>query len=279
MATETTITSPTAWSPDLQAIAPADAVPAALILSTSTVAGNIEGDAPAVRAMYVDDAAATFVAEGAVIPEADPDLAEALVYTGKVSQLIRLSREQWLQPNAQTLLADSVRRAVTRAGDLAYLAQVAPTAPAVTPPAGLLNVAGITPGGEVAANLDGLIDLLATLAGAGGNPTDIVVDPVAWASMRKLKTATGSAQTLLGAGVTDALPMLLGLPVRVTNALPAGTGMVLDKNAVVSAVGPVQVATSADAYFASDSIGLRCTWRFGATVVHPDRVGTFTVAA
>jgi len=31
------------------------------------------------------------------------------------------------------------------------------------------------------------------------------------------------------------------------------------------------------AYFANDSIGLRCTWRFGQNVVRPARIGKFTV--
>lgn len=132
MVTQITPTSAKAWSPDLTAVAPRDAVPDALVLLTSTVAGRVEGDEPAIRVMFVDDAAATFVAEGAPIPEADPDLAETLVYTGKVSQLLRLSREQFVQPNAQQLLAESVRRAVTKAANTAYIAQAAPVAPAVT---------------------------------------------------------------------------------------------------------------------------------------------------
>src|SRR4051812_6013844 len=105
MATQTTVTSAKAWSPDLTAVAPQLAVPDALVLATSTVAGSVEGDEPAVRCQYVDDASAGFVAEGAVISEAAPNLAEVLVYTGKVAQLIRLSREQWVQPNAAALLS------------------------------------------------------------------------------------------------------------------------------------------------------------------------------
>src|SRR4051794_33373793 len=130
--TETTVTSAKAWSPDLTAVAPDIAVPDALILKTSTVAGNVEGDAPAVRVQYIDDATAGFVAEGAAISESDPNLSEALVYTGKVAQLIRLSREQWSQPNAAELLSRSVARAVTRAANVAYIAQAAPTGGAVT---------------------------------------------------------------------------------------------------------------------------------------------------
>lgn len=279
MATETTVTSAKAWSPDLQAIAPRDAVPDALILQTSTVAGSVEGDEPAVRVMFVDDAAAGFAAEGTAIPEADPDLAETLVHTGKVSQLIRLSREQFNQPNAQELLAESVRRAVTTAANVAYVAQAAPVAPATTPPAGLLNVAGVVDGGDVDASLDALIDLQATLAGNGGTVSHMILSPTAWAELRKFKTGTGSNASLIGAGTADAQRMLLDVPVLISPAVPTGTGLMVDKAAVVSAVGPVMVAQSEHVYFANDSIGLRCTWRIGANAVHADRIGKFTVNA
>lgn len=279
MATETTITSAKAWSPDVTAVAPADALPEALILLTSTVVGSIEGDEPAVRVQYVDDASAGFVAEGADIGEADPDLAETLVYTGKVAQLVKLSREQMAQDGADDLLSASVRRAVTRAANIAYARQIAPTAPATTPPAGLVNVAGVLDGGAVAADLDALVDLQAAIASNDGNASHIVLSPTAWASLRKFKTAADSALSLLGAGTEDTVPSLLNLPVIVSNALAAGSGLMVDQTAVVSAVGAVLVAQSEHAYFGSDSIALRCTWRFGQNVVRPDRVGTFTVTA
>ena len=60
---------------------------------------------------------------------------------------------------------------------------------------------------------------------------------------------------------------------------PLNLSLVIDRSAVVSAVGDVQVATSSDVYFASDSVGLRCTFRFGATIVRPDRVASFGVTA
>jgi HK97 family phage major capsid protein len=277
MATETTLTSAGGWSPDVRAIAPQVAIPEALILQTSTVAGSIEGDAPAVRVTYVDDADADFVAEGGDIPEADPDLAEVLVFTGKVAQLIRLSREQWVQDSASGLLSKSVARAVTKRANRAYLAQVAPTTPAVTPPAGLLNVSGIVNGGAVATNLDALVDLVATLEDNDGTPSHWILSSTAWAKLRKLKTGTGLASALLGAGTSDTVKMLLDLPVLTTPAMTANTGMLVDKNAIVSAVGSVMVAQSEHAFFTSDSIALRCTWRFGQNVVKPNRIGKFTV--
>jgi len=279
MATETTVTSANAWSPDQHSFAASEVIPDALILATSTVAGRIEGDAPAVRVAYVDDAAATFTAEGAPIPEADPALSEVLVYTGKVSQLVRLSREQWQQEGVPLQLSESVRRAVTTAANTAYIAQAAPVGPAVTPPAGLINIAGIVNGGAVATSLDKLVDAFATIEGNGGTPSHILLSPTAWASLRKFKTGTGSAQNLLGAGMNDSARMLLGVPLLVTSALAAGSGLVVDRTAIASAVGPVMVAQSEHVYFAADSIALRCTFRFGANVVRPNRIAKFTVTA
>ncbi|WGJ86080.1 phage major capsid protein [Gordonia sp. SMJS1] len=279
MAIATTKTSADAWSPDITAVAPTDAVPDALILHTSTVAGEIEGDAPLVRVQYVDDADASFTAEGELITEDDPGLSERVVPTGKVAQLIKLSREQWAQPNASDLLSASVTRAVTKAGNAAYINQVAPTSPAVTPPAGLLNIPGIVNGGAVDADLDGLVDLLALLATNDATASHIVVSPTAWASLRKFKTGVDYNTSLLGTGATDAQRFLLDLPVIVTPAAPADTGLVIDNTAVVSAVGPVMVATSEHAFFGADSIAVRCTWRFGANVVKPNRIGKFTVTA
>jgi HK97 family phage major capsid protein len=277
MATATTSTSATAWSPDISTFNPGDAVPDALVLLTSTVAGEVEGDAPAVRVAYVDDAEAGFVAEGADITPSDPDLNEVLVHTGKISQLVKLSREQWGQPNSAGLLSASVARAVTKAANIAYLAQVAPTSPAVTPPAGLLNVAGIETGTAVASDLDNLVDLIATLQANGATPSHIVIDPVGWASIAKLKLGTDYNAPLLGAGTADTVRMLLGLPVIVTPAMTASTGLVIDSTAVLSAVGTVMVATSEHFYFGGDNIALRATWRFGQNVIRPDRIGKFTI--
>ncbi|MGX6513027.1 phage major capsid protein [Rhodococcus sp. SJ-2] len=279
MATETTSTSAKAWSPDVTAFAAADVIPDALVLTASTVAGVVEGDAPAVRVAYIDDDEAAFVPEGNEIPEGNPELNEVLVFTGKVAQLVRLSREQYGQDNVAQQLASSVARAVTKKANEAFLVQAAPVSPAVTPPAGLLNVTGIESGGAVADDLDGLVDLIATLEGNGATPSHILLAPDAWASLRKFKTGTGSAQSLLGAGSTDAVRSLLDLPVITTSALTAGTGLVVDKSAIVSAVGPVNIATSDDVYFSSDSVGVRATFRFGANVVRPDRIGSFTVTA
>jgi len=126
-------------------------------------------------------------------------------------------------------------------------------------------------------SLDGLVDLIAVLQTHLSTPSHILIDPLGWSSFRKLKTGATYNSSLLGAGTSDAVERLLSLPVIVNVALPAYSGLVIDRTAVVSAVGPVQIATSSDVYFQNDEIGLRATWRVGHAVVRPNRIGKFTI--
>ncbi len=150
----TTATSAKAWSPDTQAHAPEDVIPDALLIQTATHSGTVEGDAPAVRVTFVTDDDAQFTAEGAEIDVADDELDEVLVYTGKITKLVKVSREQYYQDQTAGRLSTSVARAVTRKANAAYLSQPKPTSPDTTPPAGLLNVTGIKSGDAVATDLD-----------------------------------------------------------------------------------------------------------------------------
>lgn len=279
MATQTTLTASKAWRPDQSIFNPAEVVPDALILQHSTVAGVIEGDAPALRVAYVTDDTAQFTAEAAEIPEANPALDEVLVYTAKITQLVRLSQEQYHQQGTAGELSLSVQRAITKKGNEAFLTQPKPTGSNTAPPAGILNIPGIVQGDPITANLDPLIDLVAGLESNGGTPTGILLDPLAWATLRKIKTGTGAQTALLGAGTNDSVKMLLDLPVTVTSALSANSGIVLDSSAIASAVGPVNVATDESIYFTSDSVALRATWRIGWNVVKANRIGKFSLTS
>jgi HK97 family phage major capsid protein len=171
-------------------------------------------------------------------------------------------------------------RLSSAAGPLALVdQQVAPTPPALGPSTGLDNVTGIVNGGEISDSLDGLIDLVAELQENLSTPSLILLSPTAWAAFRKLKV--GGAETnssLIGAGTTDAAQLLLSLPVLVNVAVPPLTGFVIDKSAIPSAFGEVNVNTSDHQFFTSDSVAVRCTWRVGHNVVRPNRIGKFTIA-
>jgi hypothetical protein len=125
--TATTPNRAAAWRPDHFEFLPSDVVGYAAIIQTSTQAGEIEGDAPSARVAFVDDDEAENFSEAAPFTEAQPDLSEALIWTTKVGQLVRISREQYSQPSTADQLAQSVARAIVRKADLNYLAQAAPT--------------------------------------------------------------------------------------------------------------------------------------------------------
>ena len=272
------VTSSTGFSPDQVAFPPSEVIPDALIMTTATFAADIEGDAVAAIVPIVDaDDDAAFTPEGAAITEAEPDTSTKMVSTGKVAVLGKVSREAYSQNNIPALISASFRRALMKKANTAYLAQAAPTGGAVTPPAGLVNQS-LTAGGTVIDSLDAVVDAVAQVEDNYGAPSSMLVHPDSWAVLSKLKRQSGSNESLLGAGTADAARALLGIPVTVSPAVPSGALLVVDKTAIMAVYGQVLVATSEDAYFGSDAIGLRVTWRFGASIIDADRVVQVTVS-
>lgn len=278
MAIITTSTAAYPWRPDLSIHDPGDVVKDALILSASNIAGQIEGDEPSIRVAVLDDASAEFFAEAEEITESEPSLSETIVHCGKLAQMVRLSNQQMRQDQTPEQLARSVSRALVKKADEAFIAQVAPTPPAVSPPAGLLHIEGVVDGDELSDNLDPLIDLVAQLESNGSEPSLIVLDPLGFAEIAKIKTdSTDSNLSLVGANVGAPALSLLGLRVVKNRFVSPYSGVVIDPNAIVSAVGPVRVDTDSSAGFAFDSTYVRATWTIGWNCTRPDRVGRFTV--
>lgn len=272
MSTITTGTAAYPWRPDTNFFAANEVVGEALILQTTTIAGSVDGDQPAVRCAYVDDAeTADYYDENTEIDESEPVLSEVVVRTKKLARLVNLSSEQFRQDMTAQQVAESVARDLIRKADASFIADV-------SDPIGILNVPGtVSADAGVFGSLDNLVELLAAIEVSGGNPTHIVLDPLGWASIRNMKVATDYNQTLLGAGTFDAVPMLLGLPVLRSRFIPAYTGLALDARAIVSAVGPVAVATSEHALFSRDAVQLRATWRIGWGVTRPAWIGKFSL--
>lgn len=275
MATITTTTADFAWRPDESTFAPADIVPAALILQTSTVSGDINGDQPSLHVGFVVDAeSAAYVAEASPITDSAPGLDEVLVKTKKISRLVKLSSEQFDKPGTAAQVAQSLSRDLVNKADASYLGDDGTGGK----PMGLLHHTDVVDGDPVVDNLDALIDLIAQLEQNGATPSAIVVDPLTWAALRRLKVGGANTnESLLGAGVTDATPMLLSLPVLRSRWIPADSGLVIDRTAIASAVGPVRVATSEHEHFSDDAVTIRSTWRIGWNLVRPERIGRFVV--
>jgi len=151
-----------------------------------------ERSSPASRLGYSPcrDDEASFTAEGSEISEAEPDLAEVLVYTAKVTQLVRITNEQFNQTNTASQLSTSVARAINRRANTAFVAEAAPVLPAVAPSVRLVNVEGVLDGGTVAESLDALADLVALLEDNLAIPSQILVGPVGWGELREPKIGT-----------------------------------------------------------------------------------------
>ncbi|YAL82850.1 phage major capsid protein [Dermacoccaceae bacterium W4C1] len=267
----TTPTSAAAWRPDT--IAPFNAddlVGDALIVQTASFCGTVEGDAPVVRVPFVsEDPDVSFVAEAAEITAAQPTLAEVLIATRKLATLVRVSREQITFPDAANRIAKSMQRAIVKQADVAYLTD---------PTAGLLNIEDVENAGTLGSDLFALTDAVGAIEADGGQATHVLVNPLDWAALAKIPAATGSNASLLGDAAAAPARQLLGLPVLTSAAVTAGTALVLDKSQVAAAYGQVQLARSEDAFFSSDSIGVRATWRIGWNVVRPARLRTLTIA-
>ena len=98
--------------------------PEALVIATSTRPERWKAHEPAVRVPFVEIPGADvgFVPEGDGIDEASPDSSE------------EVSREQYGQGSAASMMSDAVRRALILKANAAYLSQALPTAPAATAP-------------------------------------------------------------------------------------------------------------------------------------------------
>jgi HK97 family phage major capsid protein len=194
---------------------------------------------------------------------------ETVVRTGKIAALGKFSREQLAQPRAAEMVVKSMQRAVVKKADTAFLSNA-------TDPTGLPEVVGIEPGGEVGDDLDTLADAVTHIEADGGTATHIIAAPDAWGPVAKLKTGTGSAQSLLGAGTEPVERRLLGVPVLTSSAMPSGNLLVIDASQVLAVYGAVQVARSEDVLFVSDVVAVRVTWRVGFNVMRPGRVVQLT---
>lgn len=271
----TTNNTPDSFSPDQVVITPDEAVPEALILRAATVVTRtLDGDAPVALIPWVDDADARFVAEGDFMETDTPTASEVTVGTAKISQLLRVSREQWHTNPAGRLLSNSTTRAITRKANEAFIAQ--PTGGAVSL-TGIVHTPGIITGDPITTNLDPLADAVAQIENNNGQPGIIIANPLAWGALRNLKTADTANTSLLGAGTNDTDKRLLGIEVVTSAAVPEGQLVIVDPNAIAAAVGPFEVFQSEHQYFEYDSIAIRATWRIGWAVQHANRLAVVNV--
>ena len=262
------------WSPDKIVELPlGDIIPESHLVTMTTFAGDVDGDAPAVRVPFVSaDPSAAVTAEGAEITPADATLADVVIQTEKVATLSKVSRELVAQPGNQRRLMESVRRAVQAQANLQVMGDFAAASE------------NFTDGGEVGTNFDAIADLITDLQAGGATPSHIVMRSADWKALSAVKVESGSNMPLVGVGTDPSQPLvrsLFGLPVVVTNDLPAGDEaansiLVISKTDMVAAYGKLAVAVSNDVYFTSDSVGIRATLRYGVKPARDSRHGVLS---
>lgn len=258
----------------------------ALITTHATQGPAIEGDQPVVHVPFVaDDATALVVGEGDEITPSEPVLAELTYRTFKVALLTRMSREASTYTTAANLVSVSAQRAMVAKLDNLFLnGQPAPTDPTQGFPivqpgqeglTGVVNAKGLVIEPDPVSNANGLDPLLTTLGkiGAnGGRPDALIMSYRTWSELLKIK---GSDKLpLISRDVANSpTPTIFGLPVVVNAAMPDAYMFVCDSTQIFASASQINVATSDQVFFTSDSVALRLTCRVGWGIIHENRLG------
>lgn len=270
----TTTTSTSAYSFRPDSIVPvSEAVPDALALDqrVTTLAGAIEGDAPAVRLPIIGkDPEATVTAEGQTILESAPSLSEIIVRTVKVGLVTEVSREAYESAQTAGSITNAARRAVTRKLDDLLVNKRTET----TSGAGIAWTHGIN---EItgAYGTDPILDGIAATADHDGTPTAILLNFSTWAQLLKVKGADGRG--LITPEVANAPAAgLFGVPIILNSAVAADTALVVDASTIVTALSDIRADTNDGDAFRRDSLLVRVVGRIGVGIINPAKISKIT---
>jgi len=246
---------------------------------------TITANAAGVTLPIIDsDATATWTDEGAEIVQSTPELRSLHIRTGKLAgivpvtgEAIRSQRLDLLQIASRSLVRDMANKL-----DQAFFGNVA--APAPSGIGALTDVATI----EAASgdNLDSLVDAIAHLQDLGHDATDVALNPSSLARMAKVKKATGSNESLLGADATlggvldadqpdggNAGQSVLGLRIHVSRFVTDDTLVVVDRGQVYTGLTGDPVLDSSDqAEFTKDVVLIRALQAAGFGFPHTDAI-------
>jgi HK97 family phage major capsid protein len=256
-----------------------------LALRTATVLTTVR-DQLAVPVLTDDVTGADVVAEGALLPEGEPNVVERTLRPVKFAVTSPLSNEIIGDgvPDVIDLFGDSMARAVRRKMDSNYLLSDGTG----LAPAGVLKTAGVVDGGTLGTNLDAISDAVSEIEGADGRADVIVMNPSVWGTLSKLKVESASNAPLLGSPSAPAATQsldpergrsLFGVQVYTDPLVPADTVGVWDSRAVAVALREdVRYDVDFSVAFKTDSAIARVVVRAAWEVLFPERVVTIAVA-
>lgn len=215
-----------------------------------------------------------YVAEGAEIPDTyDVDFNEiSLMPTSRraIKSITRYTNELL---RASSIGLDSVLKArlvsdVSNKLDSELLAGTGATG-SIT---GILNQPGVQTGDLDVTDPDSFLDALALTSASEVTPTRWFINGADFIAIRKVKDSGG--KYLLESDLTrDATYRLFGIPVTVSNKIPAGKAILADTSqiAVVRDVNP-SITVLTERYAEFDQIGLRVVCRYDLGLLHPEGV-------
>jgi HK97 family phage major capsid protein len=146
---------------------------------------------------------------------------------------------------------------------------------------GLLNTSGIVTQALVTDATATIRRAITTLQGGGLVPAFAVVSASDWEAIEVAANAKASAIDYRGLPVDSQTQRLFGLPVILSNILPAKVGLVIAQDSVVvDTDGVLDVKWSdADGGFASNTLTARVETRIGLSVTRPSGVVKIATAA
>ncbi|WP_454859087.1 phage major capsid protein [Promicromonospora soli] len=232
------------------------------------------------------DPTAAWTAEGAAISQSSPVLDQEEAPYRKLAALTIVSNEMARDsdPAAQEFVGQGLARDIARKMDLAFFGTNA--AEPTLQPQGLEDVTGVTEidAGASLSSLDPFTEGALNVAGLGDPSVRLawVANPADALALATLKDEATSNRALLAptANDPDGMPIytIAGAPLYISPAVTAGTVWGIPSGRVLIAVRQdATLERSADAYFGSDSVGLRCITRVAFAYPHAAAIQKVTV--
>lgn len=221
-----------------------------------------------------------FVGESELIPEGDVDFGEVKLLPSdrkSLKVLIRFSNELLRQSviGLDAALRTRLVTDVSNALDTALLAGTGANK-SIT---GLINQPGVQAHDWDSGVADSLLDAIALASAAEVTPNHWFISGADFIALRKLKD--GNGRYLIESDVTkDTTYRLFGIPVTVTNKLPAGKAVLADTSQIAIArdLAP-SVTLLSERYAEYDEQAIRVVTRYDLGLLHPEGVIVLTDAA
>lgn len=215
----------------------------------------------------------SWVAENGLIPDSEVSFDEINLMPSdrkSIKALTKFSNEMARQSaiGLDAVLKARIVKDVANKLDTALLLGDG-TAKTVT---GLVNQTGVQTGVLDTTQTDSFLDALALTAAAEVNPNRWFINGTDFFAVRKLKDANG--KYLLESDISkDTTYRIFGIPVTVTNKLPAGQAVLADMNqvAVVRDIDP-SVTVLSERFAEYDQQAIRVVTRYDLGLLHPEGV-------